>query len=128
LRVVTNDNRYVAVRHREDDEFLLEFGFERHAPCSNRLAELCHGLVEDGHVAWNWCCTGSRQPETSLLIHKFRQVQAVVHDKLLVWDDDGFAHWSWGSCPLEKTGLDPMAIVDAHLRHLPYDGLQARAS
>jgi hypothetical protein len=110
------DDRFVAVRHRQNDEFLLEFGSAADAPngTARRVGE-GHGLIEDGRVAWNWCCTGRRQPETGLLVLKWRQVQAITGDKLLVWDDDGLCHWSWGSCPLQQVALDPMAIVDAHL-------------
>ena len=43
-------------------------------------------------------------------------MQSILDDKMLVWDDDGVSHWSFGSCPLEQTGLDPMAILDAHLK------------
>ena len=130
LAVEAIDERYVAVRHRENDEFLLEFGFAETAPKCNPTPDTHrHGLAEGGHIAWNWCCTAREQPETGLLIRKFRQMQTLTGDKLLVWDDDGLAHWSWGSCPVEQSGLDPMAIVDAHLRELhPAEEFRARAS
>ncbi len=109
--------RYVAVRHRKDEEFLLEFGFAQDAP--GALAARCasgRGLVESGHIVWNWCCTSRRQPETGLIVLKFRQVQKLLADNLVVWDDDGNTHWSWGSCPASQANVDPMALVDAHLR------------
>jgi hypothetical protein len=111
------DDRFVSVRHRKDDEFLLEFGFASASPCCGDPGTDC-GLASEGRVGWNWCCTGKRQPETGLVVHKLRQVQAIAGDKLLVWDDDGLCHWSWGSCPLSQVDLDPMAIVDDHLQAL----------
>ena len=122
------DDRLVAVRHRQNDEFLLEFGFAADAPdgALRRHGAGDHGLVEDGRVAWNWCCTSKRQPETGLLILKWRQVQTIASDKLLVWDDDGLCHWSWGSCSLQQVALDPMTVVDAHLYRHPWQ--QALAS
>jgi hypothetical protein len=121
--------RYVAVRHREDDEFLLEFGFAENAPCcSLSHATIDRGLAQGGTIVWNWCCTGRSQPETGLVIRKLREVQAITLDKLLIWDDDGMAHRSWGSCALEESGDDPMAVVDEHLRRLPPDRMAAIAS
>jgi hypothetical protein len=121
------EDAYVAVRHRRDDEFLIEFGFASAAPCcSDPGAD--GGLVSEGQVAWNWCCTGKRQPETGLVIHKLAQVQAIANDKLLIWDDDGHSHWSWGSCPLTQVDLDPMPVVDAHLRALRLPPRMADAS
>jgi hypothetical protein len=116
LGVETIDSRYVAVHHRKNDEFLLEFGFAEDAPGPEALRPTCaRGLVERGHITWNWCCTGKKQPETGLVILKFRQVQQILRDALFVWDDDGNSHWSWGSCPIEQTGADPLALIDAHL-------------
>jgi hypothetical protein len=126
--VETVERRYVAVRHRCDDEFLLEFGFAQDAPCCSHPHALDRGLVDQGRIVWNWCCTRRRQPETGLVIHKLRQVQGLTGDKLLVWDDDGMSHWSWGSCPLEQSGHDPMTIIDAHLHDAPSAFLQPKAS
>lgn len=123
LTLEASDGSYIAVRHRGNDEFVLEFGHAEAAPC----CPLDHGLVEDGHIVWNWCCTGGRQPETGLVIRKLREIQTICADKLLVWDDDGQCHWSWGSCSLEEAGLDPMAVVDTHLRRRGTQPL-ARAS
>jgi hypothetical protein len=129
LTVESIDGRYVAVRHRSNEEFLVEFGYADTAPCCSLMRDSCgHGLVEEGHIPWNWCCTGKSQPETGLVIRKLRQVQSITGDKLLIWDDDGMAHFSWGSCPIEQTGLDPMAVVDSHLRQLAPERVQARAS
>jgi len=115
--VDTHGDRYVVVRHKTNDELLLEFGFADASPCCTPVRETAgRGLVDGGQIAWNWCCTGKSQPETGLIINKFRQVQSILDDKMLVWDDDGVSHWSFGSCPLEQTGLDPMAILDAHLK------------
>jgi hypothetical protein len=117
------ESRYVAIRHRATDEFLLEFGFAEDAPGGPALREtIAAGLVNRGHIAWNWCCTARRRPETGLVLFKFRQVQEITGDKLLVWDDDGMCHWSWGSCTLEQAALQPLAVVDAHLHglHLPH--------
>jgi hypothetical protein len=119
------EGRYVAIRHRNFDEFLLEFGFAPDAPV--RAASVS-GLVEHGHIAWNWCCTERRHPETGLVLYKFRQVQEMTGDKLLVWDDSGMCHWSWGSCTLVEAGLDPAAVVDGHLRGLAAPGSQRLAS
>jgi hypothetical protein len=114
------DNRYVSVRHRTIEECVLEFGFAEDAPCGGR--QFGRGLVEDGgHIRWNWCCTERKQPETGLILRKLSQIQAITGDKLLVWDDDGRAHWSWGACPLEQVGIDPMAVVDGRL-HEPAAG------
>jgi hypothetical protein len=113
---VESTERYVAVRHQADDEFLVEFGFAPERP-AGILDTPSRGLVRDGHIAWNWCCTNRRQPETGLLIYKFRQLQKITGDKLLVWDDDGTCYWSWGSCRLEEAGIDPDSVVDAHLKH-----------
>jgi hypothetical protein len=116
LAVETIDARYVAVRHRTNEEFLLEFGFAEDAPGPAALRPTCgRGLVENGHIAWNWCCTAKKQPETGLVILKFKQVQQILGDALFVWDDAGKSHWSWGSCPIEQTGTDPLALIDAHL-------------
>jgi hypothetical protein len=108
------DDRYVMVRHRTLDECVLEFGFAEDAPASAR--SFSRGLVEAGHVHWNWCCTERKQPETGLILRKFAEVQSITGNKLLVWDDDGRCHWSWGSCPIEEAGIDPMAVVDGRLR------------
>jgi hypothetical protein len=126
LLVETLDGRYVAVRHRENDELLLEFGFADAAPSAFDAAS-GRGLIERGQIVWNWCCTGRRQPETGLIVHKFRQLQQITGDKLLVWDDDGMSHWSWGSCRLEEAGVDPHSVIDAHLKHAPPQTLR-RAS
>jgi hypothetical protein len=121
--------RFVVVTHRRDDEFFLEFGMASEAqPGSNVMQISKGGLVEGGHIAWNWCCTGRRQPETGLIIRKWRQIQTLVSDKLLVWDDDGQCHWSWGSCPLADAALDPLAVVDAHLNRTPLPPFTALAS
>ncbi len=110
-------DEHVSLRHRDDGEFFLEFGFASAAPCcSGPCAEV--GLVRDGHIAWNWTSASGRQPDTRLIVQLWRNVQAVAGDKLLVWDDNGLCHWSWGSCPLPQAGLDPMTVVDAHLQHL----------
>jgi hypothetical protein len=109
------DGRFVAIRHRQDDELVLEFGVGDESQANHQPALSSAGLVLGGHITWNWCCTGKRQPETDLLLHKWRQVQSVVGDKLLIWDDDGTCHWSWGSCTLEQAEIRPYAIVDAHL-------------
>lgn len=124
---VESTDRYVAVRHPEDDEFLVEFGFPPELGSAAVLDTPARGLVRDGHIAWNWCCTNRRQPETGLLIYKFRQLQEITGDKLLVWDDDGICYWSWGSCRLEEAGIDPDSVVDAHLKHssLPFTLLKA---
>jgi hypothetical protein len=123
------EDRYVAVRHRQTEELLLEFGFASDSPGTSSAAESARrGLVQDGQIAWNWCCTGRRQPETGLIIHKFRLLQAITGDKLLVWDDDGMCHWSWGSCRLEEAGIDPFAVVDAHLKHAPVPFVLQKAS
>jgi hypothetical protein len=107
------DSRYVLVRHRTLDECVVEFGFAADAPHVERAVG--RGLVEDGHIRWNWCCTERKQPETGLILRKFAQIQSITGDKLLVWDDDGRCYWSWGACPLEQAGIDPMAVVDRHL-------------
>lgn len=123
------EGRYVAIRHRENDELLLEFGFAFDAPGPRNMeGNAGRGLVHNGHIAWNWCCTGRRQPETGLIVHKFRQLQAITGDKLLVWDDDGMCHWSWGSCRLEEADIDPFAAVDAHLNHAPLPSILRKAS
>lgn len=114
------ENRYVSVRHRKLEECVIEFGLAGDAPRCGRSFE--RGLVEDGgHIRWNWCCTGRKQPETGLILRKFSQIQAITGDKLLVWDDDGRCHWSWGACPVEQAGIDPMAVVDGRL-HGPAAG------
>lgn len=123
--VETLGESYVAVRHRDNDGLLLEFGFAQASP--RRQADVSRGLIENGEIAWNWCCTGRRQPETGLIVYKFRQLQAITGDKLLVWDDDGMSHWSWGSCRLEEADIDPLAVIDAHLKGLPPQAL-AKAS
>lgn len=122
------DSRYVTVRHRKNDEFLLEFGFAADAPQGPAGSMLSRGLIDaEGAIAWNWCCTSRAQPETGLIIRKWRQVQAIAGDKLLIWDDDGVCHWSWGSCPIEQSGHDPQRVIAAHLRQLP-PALDALAS
>ncbi len=126
LVIDARGTRYVAFRHRRDDAFLLEFGFAEDAP-SGPLPKR-HGLVENGRIVWNWCGTSGRQPETRLIVATWRRVQQITADKLLVWDDGGSCHWSWGSCSLEAAGLDPMAVVDAHLRHATLAGDRARAA
>jgi len=127
--VETSGEGYVAVRHRENDELLLEFGFAAAAPPGRPLdAPGGRGLVEGGQIAWNWCCTGRRQPETGLIVHKLRQLQAITGDKLLVWDDDGMSHWSWGSCRLEEADIDPHAVIDAHLKRIPIPQALRKAS
>lgn len=120
LVVETDGERYVSVRHRRHEGLLLEFGYADAAP-AGRPEGLPggSGLVEDGQIAWNWCRTERRQPETGLIVHKLRQLQTITGDKLLVWDDDGMSHWSWGSCRLEEADIDPHAVIDAHLQHLP---------
>ena len=129
FQVETAGGRYVAVRHRQNDELLLEFGFADAAPGDRQLdAPGCRGLVEGGHIAWNWCRTGRRQPETGLIVHKLRQLQAITGDKLLVWDDDGMSHWSWGSCRLEEADIDPHAVIDAHLKRIPIPQALRKAS
>jgi hypothetical protein len=123
------DSRYVAVRHRRFEEFQLEFGFADQATGSPPFREaMASGLVQSGHVAWNWCRTGKERTATDLALYKLRQVQEITGDKLLVWDDDGMCHWAWGSCTLAEAGLDPMDIVDAHLRRLSLLPLQRLAS
>jgi hypothetical protein len=120
---------YVAISRRRDDEFFLEFGIQAESgPTSIAGALSRGGLVQDGHISWNWCCTGRRQPETGLIIRKWRQVQALVSDKLLIWDDDGQCHWSWGSCSLSEVAVDPMVVVDAHLKGTPLPPFTALAS
>lgn len=124
---VESTERRVSVRHAADDEFLLEFGFAPELASPGVLDTSTQGLVRDGHIAWNWCRTNRREPETGLLIRKFRQLQEITGDKLLVWDDDGVCYWSWGSCRLEEADLEPDSVVDAHLKHtsLPYTLLKA---
>jgi hypothetical protein len=122
------EGRYVCVTHRDDPDFRFEFGFAHDAP--QPFGPTCRserGLAHYGEIAWNWCSTGQRQPETDLVLRKLRQVQEICGDKLLVWDDDGQAHWSWGSCPIEQTGLNPERLVDAHLRSVTLGRLR-RAS
>jgi hypothetical protein len=118
LKVEAVEDRYVCIRHRRRDEFLLEFGFTSDSPCCRGMT---HGLVEDGEIRWNWCCTGRVQPETGLILRKFAQLQMITGDKLLVWDDDGHCHWSWGSCPLEQADIDPHVVVDVRLANLRLD-------
>lgn len=124
------EDRYVRVRHRGDDEFVLELGFAADSPAHPYGGDAsCRGLVDgDGLIAWNWCCTGRAQPETSLILRKWREVQAILDDNLIVWDDDGMCHWSWGSSTLERAGLDPISIVDSHLRSRGGDARARRAS
>lgn len=123
------EDRYVAVRRRRFDEFLLEFGFAQdapaRAPCGDAIES---GLVQHGQIAWNWCCTGKDHALTDLALYKLRQVQEITGDKLLIWDDDGMCHWAWGSCTVAEAGLHPMAAVDAHLRGLVLPALPHRAS
>lgn len=122
-------DRYVMVRHRRIEEFELEFGFAGDAPGSLPLREaIGSGLVRDGHIAWNWCCTGKDHGATDLVLYKLRQVQEITGDKLLIWDDNGMCHWSWGSCTLNEAGRDPMAVVDTHLRHLALPPVRRLAS
>jgi hypothetical protein len=120
------EGRYVCLTHREDPAFAFEFGFAHGAP-DRPSCRPERGLAHYGEIAWNWCRTGRRQPLTDLVLRKLRQVQEVCGDKLLVWDDDGLAHWSWGSCPIEETGFDPERVIDAHLQRLPVEQLR-RAS
>lgn len=122
-------DRYVSVRHAEYDEFQLEFGFAEDAAGSPPFRDaIGNGLVQSGHIAWNWCCTSNDHALMDLALYKLRQVQEITGDKLLVWDDDGMCHWAWGSCTIAEAGLDPMAIVDAHLHGLALPARQRLAS
>ena len=127
--VEARDSRYVVVCHRRFDEFQLEFGFAEDAPGSLYYrGAIESGLVRNGQIAWNWCCTGKDYATTDLALYKLRQVQEITGDKLLVWDDDGMCHWSWGSCTLTEAGYNPMSLVDAHLRALALPADRSLAS
>jgi hypothetical protein len=127
--VEARGDRYVSVHHRGSVEFQLEFGFAQDAPGSSPFREaIASGLIQDGHLAWNWCCTDKGHATTGLVLYKLRQVQEITGDKLLVWDDDGMCHWGWGSCTIGEAGLNPLAVVDAHLHGLALPTRQRLAS
>jgi hypothetical protein len=106
------------VRHQRHRDLLLEFGYPIEGVAQWPSRHLGLGLVRNGSISWNWCGTGRRQPETDLILRKLRQVQEICSDKLLVWDDDGTCHWSWGTCSLEEAGFEPLQEIDRGLASL----------